>query len=97
MADQLKLQAAPLTALQLELSQARLDVETMRDRLREERKEGRLRYKSVFQIAPNNLESEVRAVATVPLYSVVRLGKQCQAQEGWSALLLSTVRQKVRN
>lgn len=43
MADQLKLQAAPLAALQLELNQARLDTESMRTRLREDRKDARHR------------------------------------------------------
>lgn len=43
MADQLKLQVAPLTALQLDLKQARLETETMRTRLSEERKETRIR------------------------------------------------------
>lgn len=44
MSEELMLQAAPLTALQLDLTQARLDTETMRGRLKEDRKEGRLRY-----------------------------------------------------
>lgn len=51
MADQLKLQAAPLTALQLELKQARLETETMRTRLRGERKETRLRCAIVMPLS----------------------------------------------
>eukprot|EP00904_Undaria_pinnatifida_P009346 jgi/Undpi1/5541/HiC_scaffold_2.g00818.m1 len=43
LSGELKLQAAPLTAMQLELAQARLDTETMRERLKNHRKESRLR------------------------------------------------------
>ena len=43
LSGELKLQAAPLMAMQLELTQARLDTETMRERLKNHRKESRLR------------------------------------------------------
>lgn len=43
LSGELKLQAAPLTAMQLELTQAKLDTETMRERLKNHRKESRLR------------------------------------------------------
>lgn len=49
MSEELKLQAAPLMALQLELVQARLDTETMRVRLKEDRKESRLRYAGQYE------------------------------------------------
>ncbi len=47
LSDEVKLQTAPLLALQLELTQARSDTEMMRQRLKEERRESRLRYDTV--------------------------------------------------
>eukprot|EP00903_Cladosiphon_okamuranus_P014008 g13027.t1 len=43
LSDEVKLQTAPLTALRLELTQARSDTEMMRQRLKEERRESRVR------------------------------------------------------
>lgn len=42
--DEVKLQVAPLKALQLELAQSRLDTETARKRLMDDRRESRIRY-----------------------------------------------------
>lgn len=43
LSDEVKLQTAPLMALRLELMQARSETEMMRQRLKEERRESRLR------------------------------------------------------
>ncbi|CAM9783784.1 unnamed protein product, partial [Hapterophycus canaliculatus] len=58
LSDEVKLQTAPLVALQLELRQARSDTEVMRQRLQEERKENRIR---IGDIEKASTEADQRA------------------------------------
>ncbi|CAB1121601.1 unnamed protein product [Ectocarpus sp. CCAP 1310/34] len=74
LSDEVKLQIAPLKALQLELTQTRSDTETMRQRLKEERRESRLRVSD-----SDKAKSEAQQRIELLEFDLNETVKACQA------------------
>ncbi|CAM9351426.1 unnamed protein product [Ectocarpus fasciculatus] len=75
LSDEVKLQIAPLKALQLELAQTRSDTETMRQRLKEERRESRLRVGD-----SDKARSEAQQRIEVLEFDLNETAKACQRE-----------------
>ncbi|CAN0482240.1 unnamed protein product [Ectocarpus sp. 12 AP-2014] len=75
LSDEVKLQIAPLKALQLELTQTRSDTETMRQRLKEERRESRLRLSD-----SDKAKSEAQKQIELLEFDLNETAKACQRE-----------------
>ncbi|CAN0212962.1 unnamed protein product, partial [Ectocarpus sp. 13 AM-2016] len=75
LSDEVKLQIAPLKALQLELTQTRSDTETMRQRLKEERRESRLRVSD-----SDKAKSEAQQRIELLEFDLNETAKACQRE-----------------
>ncbi|CAM9804273.1 unnamed protein product, partial [Scytosiphon promiscuus] len=82
LSDEVKLQTAPLLALQLELRQAKSDSEVMRQRLQEERKENRIR---VGEMEKASVEAQQRGERLE--FDLNEVAKACQRETSRAAKL----------